>query len=91
MEKLRLEVDRRNDPHAVGFPPAFLEWVDTQMPRRAGKYRLSFQQRADELQQKLENRLIDIERGHLYLQPEADQLAAELKQVRGWMEQAANG
>jgi|LauGreDrversion4_2_1035121.scaffolds.fasta_scaffold66776_5 hypothetical protein len=76
--RLLEERDRIADPSFSGQPPAFLAWVELEMPGLAARYPVQFKQRIADLQHLLNNRMDDIKRGRLDLKPEADRIQEEI-------------
>lgn len=86
LSRLIQERDLLDDPHHVGHPPAFLQWVDTvQMLAlmRQDFYRRQAVERIAELQRKHRNLQVEIDNGRLDLRPAAGRLSREIKWLEG--------
>lgn len=80
--RLLEERDRTGDPSFSGQPPAFLEWVKSEMPALAARYPVQFEQRIADLRHLLNQRMADVARGRLDLKPEADRIQAEIDSLQ---------
>lgn len=83
--RLLEERDRTGDPSFSGQPPAFLDWVRSEMPALAARYPVQFEQRIADLRHLLNQRMADVERGRLDLKSEVDRLQDEINQLQNYL------